>query len=186
MMRYTTGDVLEIGDAGRNGSIGIKSAGNIVADASGGFHMGTNQIVFRDIGGGTVSTYFNSSGSGANSIVWQNTITSMDLKFQDKTAATSTGIPLQILGNNTTAATGTNVGGLLTITAGSATGTGTGGDFTFGPGSGTTNGKLVLANSTIGTIVGAAGGADALPATPLGYLTVFLGTTQVKIPYYTP
>lgn len=33
--------------------------------------------------------------------------------------------------------------------------------------------------------VGVAGGASALPATPLGYLIAYVGTTQVKIPYYT-
>lgn len=34
------------------------------------------------------------------------------------------------------------------------------------------------------TTVGAAGGASALPATPLGYIIAHVGTTQVKIPYY--
>ena len=32
--------------------------------------------------------------------------------------------------------------------------------------------------------VGAAGGASALPATPLGYLRAWVGTTEVVIPYY--
>lgn len=40
--------------------------------------------------------------------------------------------------------------------------------------------------STNATTVGAAGGATALPATPLGYLIGFVGTQQVKIPYYNP
>lgn len=35
-----------------------------------------------------------------------------------------------------------------------------------------------------GTTVGAAGGASALPATPLGYLSVKIGGTAAKIPYY--
>jgi hypothetical protein len=34
------------------------------------------------------------------------------------------------------------------------------------------------------TTVGAAGGASALPATPLGYMTISLDGTNVKIPYY--
>ena len=38
--------------------------------------------------------------------------------------------------------------------------------------------------STTATTVGAAGGASALPATPLGYIIGYVGTTQVKIPYY--
>ena len=43
--------------------------------------------------------------------------------------------------------------------------------------------KLVLGGTT-GTTVGAAGGASALPATPTGYLIAFVGTTEVRIPYY--
>jgi hypothetical protein len=39
--------------------------------------------------------------------------------------------------------------------------------------------------NTTATTVGAAGGASALPATPLGYIIAHVGTTQVKIPYYT-
>lgn len=35
------------------------------------------------------------------------------------------------------------------------------------------------------TTVGASGAADALPANPLGYIIAHVGTTQVKIPYYT-
>ncbi len=40
-------------------------------------------------------------------------------------------------------------------------------------------------NTTTATTVGAAGGASALPATPLGYLSVNVGGTAAKIPYYT-
>lgn len=45
----------------------------------------------------------------------------------------------------------------------------------------------VVIGSAVATTVGAAGGASALPATPLGYLTITLpdGSTA-KIPYYTP
>ena len=39
-------------------------------------------------------------------------------------------------------------------------------------------------NTTTATTVGAAGGASALPATPLGYLAANVGGTAVKIPYY--
>lgn len=38
--------------------------------------------------------------------------------------------------------------------------------------------------STTSTTVGAAGGASALPATPLGYLIANLGGLPIKIPYY--
>ena len=39
--------------------------------------------------------------------------------------------------------------------------------------------------STTAATVGAAGAASALPANPLGYIIAHVGTTQVKIPYYT-
>jgi hypothetical protein len=44
-------------------------------------------------------------------------------------------------------------------------------------------GALTLGAGTQ-TTVGAAGGASALPATPLGYLRVWVGATEVVIPYY--
>ncbi len=39
---------------------------------------------------------------------------------------------------------------------------------------------------TTQTTVGGAGGASALPATPLGYVNVTIGTTAAVIPYYLP
>lgn len=44
-------------------------------------------------------------------------------------------------------------------------------------------GKVAL-GGTVTTTVGVAGGASALPATPLGYLIAFVENTQVRIPYY--
>jgi hypothetical protein len=53
----------------------------------------------------------------------------------------------------------------------------------------TTGGAYGVANTVTiqggtATTVGAAGGASALPATPLGYLPWVVGSTTVKIPYY--
>lgn len=45
---------------------------------------------------------------------------------------------------------------------------------------------IISHGSTTETTVGAAGGASALPATPLGYLVSYVGAQQVKIPYYLP
>lgn len=45
-------------------------------------------------------------------------------------------------------------------------------------------GDLTLASPTTETTVGAAGGATALPATPLGYVFIMIGNTPVKLPYY--
>ena len=46
------------------------------------------------------------------------------------------------------------------------------------------NERLNLANANTATTVGAAGGASALPATPVGYLNVQISGVQRKIPYY--
>ena len=43
---------------------------------------------------------------------------------------------------------------------------------------------LVLTNQTSTTTVGAAGGATALPLTPLGYITISINGTEVKVPFY--
>lgn len=45
-------------------------------------------------------------------------------------------------------------------------------------------GDLTLASATTETTVGAAGGGSALPATPIGYVIINIGTTPVKFPYY--
>lgn len=49
--------------------------------------------------------------------------------------------------------------------------------------SATTVGYLQLGREVEGS-VGAAGGASALPATPLGYVVAYLGATRIKFPYY--
>lgn len=45
---------------------------------------------------------------------------------------------------------------------------------------------IVLTGQTVGSTIGAAGGASALPATPLGYVTTSINGTACKIPYYNP
>jgi hypothetical protein len=44
--------------------------------------------------------------------------------------------------------------------------------------------KLIDITGTLTTTIGAAGGASALPATPVGYATVIINGTERKIPYY--
>lgn len=51
----------------------------------------------------------------------------------------------------------------------------------FAPSGGGTD---IILGGTTQTTVGAAGGASALPATPLGYLIAFRGATKIAIPYY--
>jgi hypothetical protein len=45
-------------------------------------------------------------------------------------------------------------------------------------------GTVALSSSTVGTTAPAAGGAGALPATPLGYVTVNINGTNHQIAYY--
>lgn len=46
------------------------------------------------------------------------------------------------------------------------------------------DGANLSIGATTATTVGAAGGGSALPATPVGYIIIFVGATQMKIPYY--
>lgn len=48
----------------------------------------------------------------------------------------------------------------------------------------TTLGTVNFSTTSTATTVGAAGGASALPATPLGYLIIKVAGTDRKIPYY--
>lgn len=43
---------------------------------------------------------------------------------------------------------------------------------------------VVFTNQTVGSTIGAAGAASALPANPLGYITTSINGTACKIPYY--
>lgn len=47
-------------------------------------------------------------------------------------------------------------------------------------------GDLTLASPTTFTTIGANGGASALTALPVGYLTVMIGNTPYQVPYYNP
>lgn len=47
-----------------------------------------------------------------------------------------------------------------------------------------TSGNIAISSGTTGTTIGAAGGASALPATPLGYISISINGTIRKIPYY--
>lgn len=51
---------------------------------------------------------------------------------------------------------------------------------------GTATANNIRINNTTSTSIGAAGGASALPATPLGYWTVNINGATVKIPFYNP
>ncbi len=57
---------------------------------------------------------------------------------------------------------------------------------TIGGGNVEVGAPFVLTGQTTSATIGAAGGAAALPAQPLGYLTTSINGTPVKIPYYNP
>lgn len=56
--------------------------------------------------------------------------------------------------------------------------------FISGSGAVAVGGAEVSYGATTATTVGAAGGASALPATPVGYLIINVGGTNMKLPYY--
>lgn len=91
-----------------------------------------------------------------------------------KLIATTNGVEVQAGGVGITA-------GGLTVTAGGATITAGGLSVNGGT---TAVGAFNFSTTTTSTTVGAAGGATALPATPLGYVTVAIAGTDRKIPYY--
>lgn len=124
VLRYTTADILELGDPGRSGQINIMSAGGITVQGAGGMHIASGGVLYfrNSVGGGSLSTIaslYIYPGSGVNTWQFQNTITSMKIYFQDKTAASSTGILLSLEGNNCTGAAST--GGELRLASGAGT-----------------------------------------------------------------
>ena len=58
------------------------------------------------------------------------------------------------------------------------------GPITLDGGAAATSAGNLSIGRAVETSVGAAGGASALPATPLGYIVAYLGSTKIKIPYY--
>jgi hypothetical protein len=75
------------------------------------------------------------------------------------------------LGSQTLTTTGAVSTGAVTSTSLTVSGT-------------TTTGNLSLTAATTSTVVGAAGAASALPATPAGYIQIPINGTQYKIPFY--
>ncbi|MFM7012458.1 MAG: glycosyl hydrolase family 28-related protein [Betaproteobacteria bacterium] len=97
----------------------------------------------------------NPSAAGAGIITVESSDTNADLTLTPKgTGAVGTAANYR--------------GNALTVTG--ATPTGTGSQISFG--------------TTVGSTVGAAGGASALPATPAGYMEIDIGGTKRKVPYY--
>jgi hypothetical protein len=97
------------------------------------------------------------------------------------TAGTVTG------GTGVTASTGniTATTGDLVATAGNVTASAGTVSATNLTSTGTTTlGTVNFSTTSTATTVGAAGGASALPATPLGYLIIKVAGTDRKIPYY--
>lgn len=79
--------------------------------------------------------------------------------------------------------------GSVTLAGGITNGTGAGGDIILsigtGPGAGGAPlGKLKIANATTHTSSPSAGGAGTLPATPAGYISVYINGVARQIAYY--
>jgi hypothetical protein len=114
--------------------------------------------------------------------------------------ATITSGNLTVSTGNITATSGTVTGGSgITATTGNITATtgdliATAGNITASAGTvsatnltstGTTTvGTFNFSTTTTATTVGAAGGASALPATPVGYVVIKIAGTDYKLPYY--
>lgn len=137
------------------------------------------------------------SGSGANggSVLIQagassNTGVAGNTTLLGGTGVTN-GIPGAVLvqGGGIGYLLSSNNGGSATVAGGNTSGTGAGGNVVLAPGQGsgvggTPYGNLQILNATTSLASPGAGAAGVLPATPAGYITVYINSVAQQIPYY--
>jgi hypothetical protein len=153
------------------------SSGNLTATAVTSNLGVTNTSTLGVTGNATINGSITGQVSGATVITMSNDANgSIELGKVDGTGttpfidfhagATATDYDVRVIASGGTGSVGA---GTLTLTANRWV-----------------NGATNINLSSIGTTttVGAAGGATALPATPLGYIIIEIGGTQRKIPYY--
>lgn len=107
--------------------------------------------------------------NGANNTVLRKTSTG-NVEFATSNTVLQSG-PVN-LGSQSLTTTGAVSTGAVTSTSLTVSGT-------------TTTGNIALTSATTSTIVGAAGAASGLPATPAGYIQISINGTQYKLPFYT-
>lgn len=185
---YTAGNWVTISSA-TNPTIST-SAGNLILTAAGGTvgvtgDLGVSsataftQISATNTGAGYAALAATSSGTANSYVFLSNTTSGERVRLVADNAGNcsiSTGGNFrQVMVTHTASADR-----YLTLT----------GSFGANPKISTSAGSLdvgapvVFTGQTVGTTVGAAGGASALPATPLGYLTTSVNGSACKIPYY--
>lgn len=146
---------------------GISSLSDIATSPANDFQVFQNGLTTPHMGKGYLVIPYNTASAGEKGAINYNVTSDRFTGFTAGSGARNfTQTPaLETLDMNGNPVT--NVGGLTLNTAAS------------NPGA-----SKVSLGSTVATTVGAAGGASALPATPLGYLNAFVGATAVKIPYF--
>lgn len=181
-----TATALTLSGSGANSLTIANSASNPTIGTSAGDLQinGSTGKVAQFTSSSTPANYvrFESRSTGAAPIIWaEGSDTNVGLEYRTQNAGShlfitddSTG-PIQVAITHTASAnryitlTGSNGGNPKIATSGGSLDIGS---------------AVVFTGQTVGTTVGAAGGASALPATPLGYLTTSINGTACKIPYY--
>jgi len=162
--------VLEFKDASGDTTVTIgNSSSTYQLDVTSDAHVADDLTVDGDISGGRIvasGTTF--SGAEELRVVGQS-------RLEGQAVVTTGGVSVT---GSSTFNDGVSFGNGINITAGSSV---IAASVTFS-GSGTP--FLFTGSSQTASTVGAAGGASALPATPLGYLKATIGGTDVKFPYY--
>ena len=130
---------------------------------------------------------FNGASGTTSSFDFNSGITAMTISqnAQGNTVSNTVGSAFTIKAQNVLTGSN-NTGGTMNIVAGNGnpTGSGVGGDLVLQTGTGATNGSLKLVNVVTGTTAPSAGAAAALPATPAGYVTIYINGTARQLPYY--
>ena len=153
--------------ATNNITIGSQSAGiatiDIDAGTGGGMRFFTNSL--QIYGAASGQDYWTETYTLAHTKSYATALTSITISQADRVTNNATGATLTIQAQNSTV--GTTVGGSLVLAAGT----------------GTTNGHIDLVNVATTATPPAAGGA-ALPATALGFVTIYINGVARQIAYY--
>lgn len=150
-----------------------QSPTSITVGAGGTFQSHTGIYICRE--GSAPNSFLYGIGIDANAVTEWGIIID---------ATSGVGPTLPLLVKHKTSAIGIQIQAIGTPTAGNSVlqVVNTSSAFTFGI---RQDGKIRYATANLQTTVGAAGGASALPLTPLGYLRVVLESgTEVAVPYY--
>lgn len=175
-----------------NGAVGTPSYAFSADSTTGMYRNGASQLTFA-VGGRITVNVVNTGASARIDHYWSDGVIQIRLGNTKGFVSVPSVGALAWTSSATDASIAADTGVSRAAAAVVAIGNGTAGDFSGTVKTGnaiTTAAAPTVAASQIGlgsttaTTVGAAGGASALPATPLGYMIINVAGTAAKIPYY--